>query len=228
MLQENFFLGKRGSRTRHQPQLTPWECSEQGEAFPPEERGKTPTQPQPNPKPTEPCRSCKQRHFWAIISTIFLEDKELSLGELGVHGELQLCMGQGRKCSAGHGAAPALARGCGHSGNWGWHSTFTSLSAASGARAAHPCLPAREGIGSAAPAPAPSSPPFPSRLQPNPARQPRDHPQAAPELPPSSPGTIPGRSTHLSKNPSANIVNRMENLRRTVNMGRLQEEGAAA
>lgn len=41
----------------------------------------------------------------------------------------------------------------------------------------------------------------------------------------------PGRGgageTHLSKNPSANIVNRMENLRRTVNIGRLREEGAA-
>lgn len=31
--------------------------------------------------------------------------------------------------------------------------------------------------------------------------------------------------THLSKNPSANIVNRMENLRRTVNIGRLRGKG---
>lgn len=29
----------------------------------------------------------------------------------------------------------------------------------------------------------------------------------------------------MSKNPSANMVKRMENLRSTVNMGRLQEEG---
>lgn len=33
--------------------------------------------------------------------------------------------------------------------------------------------------------------------------------------------------THLSRNPSANMVNRMENRRRTVNIGRLQGEGLA-
>lgn len=112
------------------------------------------------------------------------------------------------------GAVGTLGEVWGPCRNRGWHSQ-----AAGHGHRAHPSLPAPsghsgKGSGQAAPAPA-SSQPSP---EPNPG-------QAAPK---PEPGAVTGAGdTHLSKNPSANIVNRMENLRRTVNMGRLQEKGAA-
>lgn len=117
MLQENFFLEKRARRTRHQPLLSPCGYSEgsgaeQGEASPPLGRGK---KTQTNPKQTDPCRSCEQRHFLDNYLCDFLQDKELSLQELGVYGAAAL-PGAG-KGLAGHRAAPSpWSHPWGHSG----------------------------------------------------------------------------------------------------------------